>query len=240
MSYILDALRRAEAERERGRVPTLNTQPTLSEQAADERRASHRASPRTWWWAGLGGLALLLLGAGAARWLAAPAAPPPAPVAALEPRMQPTEAAPVAARVPAPVAVQALPSVAPPAPQARPADRQEPAPTQAVVAREAPVAAMPSIASTANTAARPAPVAERAADAPVPALRELPEGLRRELPPLTASGAMYSETAANRLLIVNGQLYHEGDPVAPGVVLEQIKLRSAVLSFRGQRFRLDY
>jgi general secretion pathway protein B len=111
-----------------------------------------------------------------------------------------------------------------------------PAPTLASAEPTRPAA---TATAAAPAASRPAvPVAS--SEAPVPALRELPEALRRELPPLSASGAMYSDTAANSLLIINGQLYHEGDPVAPGLVLEQIKLRSAVLSWRGQRFRLDY
>jgi len=72
------------------------------------------------------------------------------------------------------------------------------------------------------------------------ALSALPEALRRQLPPLQTGGAMYSDTPAKRMLIINGQLYQEGATVAPGLVLEQIKLNSAVLAFQGQRFSISY
>lgn len=51
---------------------------------------------------------------------------------------------------------------------------------------------------------------------------------------------MYSETAANRMLIVNGQLFREKDVLAPDLVLEQIALKSAVMRWRNYRFRISY
>lgn len=78
------------------------------------------------------------------------------------------------------------------------------------------------------------------ADHPVPALAELPESLRRELPALSTSGAMYSDTPANRMLIINGQVLREGDRIAANLVLEQIQLKRAVLSYKGQRFGINY
>jgi general secretion pathway protein B len=132
MSYILDALRRAEAdrERERGQVPGLHTQPLSGTEAAQA------AGQRRWLpWAG-GGL-LLLAGIGAGSWWAsgpqeaaspAPASAPPAtqpttqtvvgtptpqPAASGSPYLPP---APVVAAVPAPVPA-AAPAPAP-APEA--------------------------------------------------------------------------------------------------------------------------
>jgi general secretion pathway protein B len=43
-----------------------------------------------------------------------------------------------------------------------------------------------------------------------------------------------------RLLILNRQVDREGDTVAPGLVIEEIQLRAAVLVLRGQRFSLPY
>ena len=51
---------------------------------------------------------------------------------------------------------------------------------------------------------------------------------------------MYANEPANRLVIVNGQVLHEGDTAAPGVTVEQIKLRSTVFAFRGQRVEVDH
>jgi general secretion pathway protein B len=42
------------------------------------------------------------------------------------------------------------------------------------------------------------------------------------------------------MLIVNGQLLHERATVAPGLVLEQIRLKSAVFDFQGERFEIAY
>jgi len=61
---------------------------------------------------------------------------------------------------------------------------------------------------------------------------------RAGLPPLAFGGSIYSDTPANRLLIVNGQLLHGGDALGPGARLEQIKPKAAVISIRGQRFEI--
>lgn len=70
----------------------------------------------------------------------------------------------------------------------------------------------------------------------VPALAELPEDIRRQLPPLVISGSVYSESPSQRMLIINGQIFREADKPGPDVVIEQIRPKSAVLSFRGTRY----
>jgi general secretion pathway protein B len=207
MSYILDALRRAEAdrERERGQVPGLHTQPQASSEAAPA------AGRRRWLpWAGAGLLLLAGLGAGS-WWAGSPreaAAPPP----------QPLPAPPVAtAPVPAPMAP---PVVSTPMPQAAASASPylPPAPPPAVVAAAAPA---------------PAPAAE----APIPKLSELPEATRRELPRLAIGGSVYSDDPASRLVIVNGDVLHEGAKLGTDLVLEQIGPHELLLRFKGQRYR---
>jgi general secretion pathway protein B len=78
------------------------------------------------------------------------------------------------------------------------------------------------------------------APAPWPQLAELPEALRRELPPLQFGGAVDSPQASARMLIVNGQVLREGDSLSPGLVLHSIRLRSAVFDWRGQRFEVRF
>ena len=219
MSYILDALRRADAERERGSVPGIHAQPAiLGEADADASR-----SPRTGLWLGLGlGLALLaLLG----WWLLGHDAPQPATL---------------------PIATPSLPITAPPVVVAAPAPATGIAPAPAVVAAPAPMAA-PAPAKPAPAASKPAarsavlPASSPPATEPrVYALSELPDEIRRELPTLAVGGAMYSQNPANRMLIVNGQTFHEGDKLAPGLALEQIRLKSAVLEYKGYRYGITY
>ena len=70
--------------------------------------------------------------------------------------------------------------------------------------------------------------------------QELPEEIRSLLPTLTVGGASHSDKPANRMLILNGQLYHEGDRITSELTLQQIQLRSAVLVIRGYRFGISY
>jgi general secretion pathway protein B len=75
---------------------------------------------------------------------------------------------------------------------------------------------------------------------PLPHLADLPEAVRKDLPALTVGGAMHSATPAQRMLVLNGQVLHEGDSPLAGLQLEEIRLKSAVLNFRGQRFELPF
>ena len=60
------------------------------------------------------------------------------------------------------------------------------------------------------------------------------------VPPLVVGGSIYSDDAKNRFLILNGDVVHEGGQVAPGLVLERIGPKSAVLRFEDRRFRINY
>ncbi|MEP6506293.1 MAG: general secretion pathway protein GspB, partial [Betaproteobacteria bacterium] len=59
-------------------------------------------------------------------------------------------------------------------------------------------------------------------------------------PRLAVGGAIYSETPSARMVILNGQVWHEGDKPAADTVLEQIRLKTAVLNYRGQRYEIAY
>jgi len=93
-------------------------------------------------------------------------------------------------------------------------------------------------------AAVPAPAVLKAPAAEVAtrilAMKELPADVQRALPQLAITGGVHSDNAAQRMLIVGGQVFSEGATLAPGVVLEQISARSAVLQFRGHRFSVPY
>ena len=74
----------------------------------------------------------------------------------------------------------------------------------------------------------------------VPSLNALPDGLRASIPQLALSGSVYSSNPRQRMLIVNGQVINEGGLAAPEVTLERIGPTSAVLSFRGTQFSVQY
>ena len=47
--------------------------------------------------------------------------------------------------------------------------------------------------------------------------------MREQLPTLQLAGVTYSSNPVYRMVIVNGQVLHEGDTAAPGLVLERIE-----------------
>lgn len=224
MSYILDALRRAEAdrERERGQVPGLHTQPLSSSETA---RAT---SQRRWLpWAG-GGL-LLLAGIVAGSWWAGSSPEAPAPVP--QPAPAPVATTAPSATVPVTTAAPSTAASAPmPQPEASGSPYLPPVPPPAAVLPPAPV---PVATPAPAPAATPAPTPE----APIPRLAELPESTRRELPRLAISGSVYSDDPASRFVMINGEVQREGAQLGAHLVLEQIRPRELVLRFKGQRFR---
>ncbi|MDP3085731.1 MAG: general secretion pathway protein GspB, partial [Rubrivivax sp.] len=96
----------------------------------------------------------------------------------------------------------------------------------------------PAVKAAPAVAAAPPPAAS--AEPRIVALADLPETLRRQLPALTVAGSVYSARAADRFVIINGQLLNEGGSPAPGLVIEQIRPRSAVLRWRETRFELPF
>jgi general secretion pathway protein B len=53
-------------------------------------------------------------------------------------------------------------------------------------------------------------------------------------------GYMYSPNAADRLVLVDKTLRREGEEVAPGLVLEKLLPRGAVMNYRGYRYRVPF
>jgi general secretion pathway protein B len=234
MSYILDALKRANAdrERERGAVPGLH-----AHTAAVLDAPSHFSAPvqmLVWAVAALGAVGLGAL----AVHLSRPAAPTPT-VAIASPATQ--LAAPAAPPQPPPPPVEPAPAAAP-TPQVSAAALAAASAALRLAPPAAPPAAKP--ASAPAPARAPATVADTPASSTKPdriyTLNELPSEVRAQLPAIAISGASYSSNPAQRLLIVNGNVVQERGAIAPELVLEQIGETSAVLRFREYRYRVGY
>lgn len=250
MSYILEALKKAEAERNRGGVPDLHAQANALTAAYDDDPAP---PARPWLWA-VAGAAVVL--AALLAWRLGSSEPPPAAVPSTPPSPLPVPppASPPPAATPAPVPTPAqtpasnaqpapvpAPQPAPPPPKPAPAAPKAKVPPPARTAPKPAPAAAQAAGSRPTTATAPkdaVPAAPAPAAARIPTLNELPDDVRRQVPPLAIAGAVYSPQAANRMVIVNGLVAREGTPIAAGVVLEQIGPKSAVFSVRGQRFEL--
>jgi len=93
----------------------------------------------------------------------------------------------------------------------------------------------------------PAPSLAKSTPAPEPTsgprtvrLADMTAQQRRDWPPLTLGGAVHSDNPASRFIIVNGQLVREGEEAAPGVVVERIDARAAILRWRDLRVELPF
>lgn len=81
----------------------------------------------------------------------------------------------------------------------------------------------------------PSPLAKLAPDA-ITKLLPLPASA----PKLLVSGSTFSDNPAYRMLILNGQVFREGDSLGNDLRLDQIRLKAAVVSFQGQQYSLIY
>ena len=236
MSYILDALRKADSERERGEIPGLHAQTAAS--LDDSTHPSSVNQKLVWAVAALTAVLVLVLS-----WLiwgrseTQPERPP----------MPPEQAAMGMRPAPPPTAPQGMaPPVTPPVSGLYP-----PVNTPPPVAQTQPVTAAPAVPALqpqAVVAAPPqpkteVPIARKAAateESKLYRLMDLPESVRKDLPTLTIGGAMYSETASQRMLIINSQVLHEGDKISNDLTLESIQLKSAIFRFRTYRYVVNY
>jgi general secretion pathway protein B len=274
MSYILEALKKAQAERQLGNAPDIHTPAPVAVPSA---AAAANRKPLL---IGLGAGVLVAGIAAGLVWRAktpagqpavlaqashpggqAPGGQAPAPGAGAAPAAAPNgpvEAAPVARPVEPPVAPPR------PAPAPQPASRTSAAPAPAA----APAPPPRSVASApASPAPAPAPVRDPAPEAvylpaparapePAPAapvrapdpvieenlrtLQQLPDAIQREVPKVTVGGYIYSPNPADRLLLVDKMLRREGEELAPGLVLERLMPKYAVMNYRGTRYRVAY
>jgi general secretion pathway protein B len=231
MSYILDALKRADAERQRGHVPGLHTRsspeldataPTVTQIDTRQRLlllllavllAVLLVMGALWWWLGEAPAATVA----APTTTTAPEAPSSPPSPAPEPPVsaQPDEPAPPPLPILSPVPPRPPAKTATPPADAAPADPKRPA-------------------------TESAPGNAGAATAPVRSFAELTPEARARLPAVNVSGSTYSKNPALRMLIINGKVVQEGGEIASGLTLETIEPRSAVLNHQGMRYRIGY
>lgn len=256
MSYILDALKKAEQERQRGSVPDLQT---LQDDIIPKPRRKLRAGPV---------IALLLVIAAATTvwWFsqsssgsktgqppvgqqAEPALRETSAVSQGSPPAGPVQAAPrpipetnkettviKEISVDRPVVTHAdigrnLPET--PRPVQRPVPKADLPPERSTQ----PVARPAALARNEGPTASPKPVATEAPPSPdrLYALRDLPASVRKGLPPLSLSAFMYASDPAGRMVRVNDQMLHEGQDLSPGLRLQEITPDGVIFSYQGFR-----
>lgn len=224
MSYILDALKKSEEERELVRMlRTTGTTPGF-----------FSAGRRRLWPAVLGLLVLVLGGFVALRYLG-----PAAPVAqhTLPDLSQPVTAVPADA----PERVTPETAVPTPEPAARALAPKPPVDdlaAQTRVARVNPAGAQPKAVIAPKEPPRQSAPTRPEETGTIVFLRQMPEDFQRRVPGLAVNIHLYSANESENVVYINDRQYRRGEEVTPGVRLEQIVPEGVVLSYEGQRFKV--
>lgn len=278
MSYILDALRRAEAQRSRGAVPGLHGPSSAGAHASPARSGNGpgwlvvavvtlalllvTTIGLAWWWTGRGPAQPAVPAPLTERPLAmAPAAGDGVPAASGPAPAVPATVLPDAGAQPSPAASAVRRPVAaaprPAASSAADTDRRSPPPRPAPAPAQSQPQAQPQAQAQTRPQPQPQPRAPATGDGPVgvarparveappapapvalPRRSELPADLQRELPALALGGTVYSADPGQRMVVLNGEVWHEGDRPANGVTVTEVRRKDVVLSYKGQRFIL--
>jgi general secretion pathway protein B len=224
VSFILDALRKSEHERQRSALPSLAHVPVATVQ---------QQIPR-WAVVVIATLAAAVLVLGGAWWQSSRAPDPAA-----------TSAAAVADPAIVERSLPLRPAEPPSAPVARAptsiADSRSLADTAGSPTNEPrPVieqaASPPAAAQAQAPAPAPAPAPTDDATALPSAAALMSEGVM--LPPLRLELHGYAEQPSARFVFINGRKYGEGERLADGPDLVAVEPRGAVLSYAGRRFLL--
>jgi len=235
MSYILDALRKSQRERDPAPPPPPD--------------AVHNITISL---PGRNGLIvvgiillLVLLGAVLFFWRSTVGSVPEpavtvAPVApATEP--PPAAAAKAAPAEVAPVSPPAIESVKPSAPVHDLAEQAEvalpvvpkPKPARKHVQKPA------SVVHTVSPAPAASPTLTATPSDGIPLLQQMPLEFQHALPPLAVTIHVYAPDPSQRILFINNREYHQGSQITGGIRVEEIVPDGVVLSYQGERFKLS-
>lgn len=231
MSYILEALKKAEKERKLGKVPGIDS---------THEAAPGSVSPR-WVWIALSVIFINVVLVLSLFWSERGKNPDAVSPLQSEPALHilPQQQR----KTVAPAIAEAQPAIAPVRPPVQPTPEMIRAPK---VRMEA---AMPHVEPAGRTASRvPAtPITQAVAAAPPPAdeselpvwpqvpgnlFQKIRGGLRLDV-------HVYGPHSSDRFVLINLQKYYEGDELQEGPTLDEITQEGVVLSFQGQRFRVQ-
>lgn len=215
MSYILEALRKAEQQRELGRVPGI----------ASDHDATSAGRQRWWLWA-------LVLAVNAAVlaavffWIDIKTEQP-LPAVAEVPADVP------APEVPRPLVHQPIEQAQAPEPVSRAMTTHEPVTANAPEAPVHPIMDQPPPQQRPPSEAPSQPLA-------LPVWPQIPGHVFEQLnSSLHLDVHVYSDQPQDRFVLLNLRKYHEGDELQEGPRLDEITPEGVILSFRGERFRVQ-
>ncbi len=262
MSYILDALKKSEQERQVGQVPTINT---LHQGFRDSR-------PRRWpWWVGV--VALLLLATyGYVRFQNTSLSTSPETNQALSnqgpqtERAKPITAEPVEAPRPSPAeqhdllkergtkgdgASQSNDILAVKEHELERLRRRPevsiPPKSGTVVFADKELDHQPQEQVSEEKDPRPLPTGDRLADlaetdgekfTDIPLLLETDFKFQQSIPDLKLDVHVYADSADERFVFINMNKYREGEQTREGILIEAIAPQGVIMDYQGTRFRI--
>lgn len=221
MSFILDALRKSDAERQRGVAPGL----------ADVRYATGRGR-RSLWVPLLAVVLVANIGFMAWQWYSGPRVS--APVLPAEPAATPAVSAPTSSTEPA---VRALAREVESGEPAVPPEVESDLPAKPPATRKS---APPAVAVAPPVAEKlPAAPSRIITDPALPTVEQLIGAGTLDLPLLNLDLLVYNESPSVRFVVINGIKYREGARLTEGPTLESITPDGVILASQGQRFTLN-
>jgi general secretion pathway protein B len=263
MSYILEALKKAEQARNRGKAPELFTV------QATEAALPERSNPWPY-------IIIAVIAVNAAvllTWLrpwqrhapVAPsqmasttidrrpaqeqvaAAPTPAPVPPGEPLIpqegvqsaapRPVESKPSASVPRSTPTTSARTVTSPKAPQPKASAKAPGSPAARESAAKGGNSPKVAAQSPPDSSAPASSIDAESSESGVIAFNELPASIRQELGGMTVAVHMYSAKPADRFVSINDRPLHEGDEINPGLTLDKITYDGMILSYKGYRFK---
>jgi general secretion pathway protein B len=232
MSYILEALKKSDKERQRDEIPDLQADHSLPPSRREERKPPV--------WRSLKAVTLGVAGVAALLWLLF-SGDSPAPVAENEKGNTPVAASREIPSKKAPeIPVKSAPVAA--IVKEKPVKKELKVLVQPEKPSSAPVAVVkkkPVSPLTPAPARKIIPTSPPVTEASLPPLMDdLPVAIRAGIPDLTFAGHVYSEVPEQRLIIINNRIVREGDLISSGLSLQQIDSDGVVLKYEKSVFRV--
>ncbi len=76
------------------------------------------------------------------------------------------------------------------------------------------------------------------AETSIAALSELPVSVQQSIPPINIEGHIYDDNPAGRMVIINGVIRREKQPIGQNMRLEEITPNGVILSYQGHIFHM--
>lgn len=245
MSYILDALKKSEKERQRGAVPDLLTVQDILVQEPEKRSM----------WPYLL-LIALLLNAGLFMWWFGPSQPKKPKVVAQTTVSHPVELPKTINPGGGEDAEKSVPKAE--TRRGKPVDMQQQnnlltvkeEPSEKVAGRPIPMTDMNAsreipqavpqgtAVNTIRSEPKPALHNEAVIENRVYNLNELPSSIQQSLPAFSISTLIHSSDPASRMVKINGQTMREGQDLIAGLKLEEITADGVIFRYHNYRFRV--